>query len=144
MSTPSTLQDLPTFHDIRTHLLEIAPDLRAQTRLPVELPAELVTLETLNSTLIEANQRFVNQSRALFHALTQADLTQDSGKALLATLKAELNTQLQNLDETSTVGGQGRKSYITLAAGLGALEQQARLDVRDYLLSADEQRMIED
>ena len=144
MSTPSTLHDLPTFQDIRTHLLEIAPDLRAQTRLPVVLPAELVTLETLNSTLIEANQRFLNQSRALFSALTQADLTQDSGKALLATLKDELNTQLQNLDETSTVGGQGRKSFITLAAGVGALEQQARLDVRDYLLSADEQRMIED
>ncbi|WP_448650409.1 membrane-targeted effector domain-containing toxin [Pseudomonas fluorescens] len=141
MSTPSAV---PTFQEIRTHLLEIDPDLRTQTKLPVVLPAELLALEKLNTTLIAANEQFLTQSRSLFQALAQADLTQAAGKDLLAQLKADLNTQLQNLDETSTVDGQGRKSYFTQSAGFAALEQQAKLDVRDYLLSPAELRMIED
>ncbi|KAF2411008.1 C-terminal region of Pasteurella multocida toxin residues 569-1285 [Pseudomonas antarctica] len=141
MSTPPAV---PSLQEIRTHLFEIDTDLRTQTKLPVVLPAELLALETLNTTLIAANQRLLSQSRSLFQALAQADLTQDAGKMLLAQLRADLNTHLQSLDETSTVDGQGRKSFITQAAGLGALEQQARLDVRDYLLSPAEQRMIED
>lgn len=80
----------------------------------------------------------------MFEALTEADLTQAAGKTLLAQLKTDLDKHLLGLDEVSTVGIQGRKSYLTQAAGLGALEQQAKLDVRDYLLSPAEQRMVED
>ncbi|OAE13719.1 hypothetical protein AZH11_03825 [Pseudomonas simiae] len=144
MSTQHSASAIPTLQEVRTHLLEIDAQLRTRTQLPVVLPSELVALEKLNTTLISANEQFLNQSRTLFQALAQADLTQEAGKALLATLKTDLNTHLQNLDETSTVDGQGRKSYIIQVAGHTALEQQARLDVRDYLLSPAEQRMFED
>ncbi|GAB5336120.1 dermonecrotic toxin domain-containing protein [Pseudomonas fluorescens] len=144
MSTQYSVSAVPTLQEVRTHLLEIDPELRTQTRLPVVLPPELVALEALNTALISANEQFLNQSRSLYQTVAQADLTEAAGKALLATLKLTLHTRLHNLDETSTVDGQGRKSYLTQVAGLGALEQQARLDVRDYLLSPDEQRMIED
>ncbi|UXZ20912.1 membrane-targeted effector domain-containing toxin [Pseudomonas sp. YeP6b] len=144
MSTPNTLAAVPTLQEIRTHLLEIDPGLRTQTKLPVVLPAELLALEKLNTTLITANDVLLNRSRSLFQALTQADLTQAAGQTLLATLKTDLNTHLQGLDEASTVDGLGRKSYMTSTAGLSALEQQATLDVRDHLLSPTEQRMIED
>lgn len=144
MSTPNPTSAAPTLQEIRTHLLEIHPDLRTQTRQPAALPPELLALEKLNTTLIRANNVLLNRSRSLFEALTQADLTEETGKTLLAQLKTDLNTHLQGLDEVSTVDGQGRKSYLTQVAGLGALEQQAKLDVRDYLLTPAEQRMIED
>ncbi|AZE93239.1 hypothetical protein C4J96_1105 [Pseudomonas orientalis] len=142
MSTPPPAS--PTHQELHTHLLEIAPSLRTQARRPVALPAELLALEKLNTTLTAANAQFLNQARKLYEALNEADLTQVAGQTLLATLKADLNNQLQTLDETSTVDGQGRKSYLTSTAGVRALEQQARLDVRDYLLSPAEQRMLED
>lgn len=144
MSTPSPTSASPTFQEIRTHLLEIDPGLRTQTQEPVVLPAELHALEQLNTTLISANNVLLARSRSLFEALTEADLTQAVGKTLLAQLKTDLDKHLLGLDEVSTVGIQGRKSYLTQAAGLGALEQQAKLDVRDYLLSPAEQRMVED
>lgn len=144
MSTPSPTSASPTFQEIRTHLLEIDPGLRTQTQEPVVLPAELHALEQLNTTLISANNVLLARSRSLFEALTEADLTQAAGKTLLAQLKTDLDKHLLGLDEVSTVGIQGRKSYLTQAAGLGALEQQAKLDVRDYLLSPAEQRMVED
>lgn len=144
MSTPTPNPTLPTLQEIRTHLLEIDPDLRTQTQAPVALPPELLALEKLNTTLISANNILLNRSRSLFEALTQVDLTQEVGKTLLAQLKTDLNTHLLGLDEVSMVDAQGRKSYLTQAAGLGALEQQAKLDVRDYLLSPAEQRMVED
>ena len=144
MSTPTPNPTLPTLQEIRTHLLEIDLGLRTQTQAPVALPPELLALEKLNTTLISANNILLNRSRSLFEALTQADLTQEAGKTLLAQLKTDLNTRLLGLDEVSMVDAQGRKSYLTQAAGLGALEQQAKLDVRDYLLSPAEQRMVED
>ncbi|SDZ55153.1 membrane-targeted effector domain-containing toxin [Pseudomonas salomonii] len=144
MSTPNPTSAAPTLQEIRTHLLEIDPDLRTQTRQPAALPPELLALEKLNTTLIRANNVLLNRSRSLFEALTQADLTEETGKTVLAQLKTDLNTHLQGLDEVGTVDGQGRKSYLTQIAGLGALEQQAKLDVRDYLLAPAEQRMIED
>jgi hypothetical protein len=125
-------------------LLEVDPELRTQTQLPVELPAELLALEKLNTTLISANEVLLNRSRSLFQALAQADLTEAAGKTLLDQLKTQLNVHLQGLDEASTVDGLPRKSYITSTAGLAALKQQAQLDVRDHLLSPAEQRMIED
>lgn len=144
MSTPSHSPAVPTLEQVRTHLLEIDPDLRSQTRLAVQLPAELLALEALNTRLRSANEQFLNEARNLYPTLAEADLTQEAGKTLLATLQRELNANLQSLDETSTVDGQGRKSYLTQTAGADALEQQARLDVRDYLLSPAEQLMIED
>ncbi|VVM65135.1 hypothetical protein PS645_01479 [Pseudomonas fluorescens] len=144
MSTPNTPSPRPTFQELRTHLLEVDPELRSKTRLPVQMPVELLALEKLNTTLIAANEQLLSQSRSLFQALAQADLTLDSGKALLASLKATLNSDLQRLDEANPVDGLGRKSYFALTAGLTALEQQAAVDVRDYLLSPAEQRMIED
>lgn len=144
MSTPNDPLPRPTFQELRTHVLEIDPELRSQTRLPVQMPAELLALETLNTTLIASNEQFLSQSRSLFQALTQADLSQETGKALLARLRANLNNDLQKLDESSTVQGLGRRSYFAQRAGLDAVEQQAALDVRDYLLSPAEQRMIED
>lgn len=144
MSTSNTSPALPTPEQIRTHLLEINPDLRSQTTLAVALPAELLALEKLNTALISANEQFLKAARGFYQGLSEADLTQEAGKTLLAKLKSDLNKNLQGLDETSTVEGQGRKSYITLTAGLGALEQQATLDARDYLLAPAEQLMIED
>ncbi|WP_438868975.1 dermonecrotic toxin domain-containing protein [Pseudomonas sp. L1(2025)] len=144
MSTPTPISASPTLQEIRTHLLEIDPELRTQTQEPVALPPELLALEKLNTHLISANNVLLNRSRSLFQALAQADLTQAPGKTLLAQLKTDLNTHLQGLDDVSTVDGQGRKSYLIQTAGLGALELQATLDVRDYLLAPAEQRMVED
>jgi hypothetical protein len=144
MSAPNNPLPSPTLQDLRTHLLEIDPGLRSQTRRPVQLPAELLALETLNTRLIAANKLLSSQSRDLFQALTQADLTDETGKALLARLKANLNNDLEKLDETTPVYGPGRKSYFAQTAGFAAVEQQAALDVRDYLLAPAEQRMLED
>ncbi|WLH82958.1 membrane-targeted effector domain-containing toxin [Pseudomonas sp. FP2338] len=144
MSTPSPTSASPTFQENRTHLLEIDPGLRTQTLEPVVLPPELLALEAVNTNLIDANKVLLARSRSLFEALTGADLTQEAGKTLLTQLKTDLNKHLLGLDEVSTVGILGRKSYLTQAAGLGALEQQAKLDVRDYLLSPAEQLMVED
>ena len=144
MSTSNLPPASPTHQQLHTHLLEIAPSLRTQTKRPIALPAELLALEKLNTTLTVANEQFLNQARTLFDQLDGADLTQEAGKTLLAKLKTDLNKQLQTLDETSTVDGQGRKSFLTSTAGVRALEQQAELDVRDYLLSPAEQRMLED
>jgi len=99
MSTPNPTSAAPTLQEIRTHLLEIDPDLRTQTRQPSVLPPELLALEKLNTTLIRANNVLLNRSRSLFEALTQADLTEEAGKTLLAQLKTDLNTHLQGLDE---------------------------------------------
>ncbi|CRN03552.1 hypothetical protein [Pseudomonas sp. 34 E 7] len=144
MSTPTPPSPSPKLQEIHTQLLEIDPQLRTQTRQPPVLPPELLALEKLNTTLINANNALLERSRSLFEALTRADLTQAAGKTLLAQLKTDLNTHLLGLDEASTVNGLGRKSYLAQTAGLGALEQQARLDVRDYLLAPAEQRMVED
>ncbi|WPN96585.1 membrane-targeted effector domain-containing toxin [Pseudomonas sp. MUP55] len=144
MSASNNPVPRPSFQELRTHVLEIDPDLRSQTRLPVKLPAELLALEKLNTTLIAANEQLLSQSRSLFQALTDADLTHETGKALLVRLRANLNNDLQKLDESSTVEGLGRRSYFAQTAGLGAVEQQTALDVRDYLMSPAEQRMIED
>lgn len=144
MSTSTPPSTSPTLQETRTHLLEIDPALRTQTQPPATVPPQLLALEKLNTTLINANNVLLARSRSLFEALTQADLTQAAGKALLAQLKTDLNTHLLGLDEVSTVDGLGRKSYLTHTAGLGALEQQVKLDVRDYLLAPADQRMVED
>ena len=135
MSTPKPVPASATLQEIHSHLLEIDPSLRSQTSQPAVLPPALLALEKINTTLVTANEAFLKQARSLYQALAQADLTSEAGKTLLAGLKADLSTKLQDLDDSSTVDGAGRRSYLTSTAGIEALAQQAKLDVRDYLLS---------
>lgn len=144
MSTPKPVPASATLQEIHTHLLEIDPSLRSQTSQPAVLPPALLALEKINTTLVTANEAFLKQARSLYQALAQADLASEAGKTLLAGLKADLSTKLQDLDDSSTVDGAGRRSYLTSTAGIEALAQQATLDVRDYLLSPAEQGMVDD
>ncbi|NVZ72411.1 membrane-targeted effector domain-containing toxin [Pseudomonas costantinii] len=144
MSTPNNPPAVPTFQTIQTHLLEIDPTLRSRTRRPIALPEALLALEKLNATLKKANLDLLSQSRTLYQDLAQANLTTDQGKRRLAQQVANLNKQLQALDETSTIDGQGRKSFMTFTAGSTATEQEARLNVDDDLLAPSDLRMIED
>lgn len=144
MSPPNTLHAAPTLDQIHAHLLEIDPTLRSHSRRPVTLPQERVALEQTNATLKRINSAFQTKAHALYQGLDQADLTQPAGQQLLTQLKTSLNQNLQILDETSTVDGQSRKTYLTFTAGISALEQETRLNVRDYLLSPADQQMLED
>lgn len=132
----STLTE-PTLEQLETQLLEIDPTLRGQTLRPVQLPHTLQALEKVNATLKQANAAFFTQARALYNSLAEDDTS-------LARLKTNLDQQLQTLDETSRVDGQGRKAYMTYTAGSTALEQEARLNAKDYLLTPSDQRMVED
>ncbi len=134
----------PTLEQLRNQLFEIDPGLSSQSQPPIVRSSLSIALENLSTTLATANTHFFNQARTLYQALTESDLTTVDGKALLARLKANLNTQLQDLDDTRKVGDQGRKHFLTYTAGIRALEQEAQLKVRDLLLSPADQRMIED
>lgn len=144
MSTPNTLASAPTLQQIHTHLLEIDPTLRPHSRRPVVLPKDRATLEQTSATLKRINGTFQTQARALYQGLDQVDLTQTAGKQKLSQLQSGLNKNLQTLNETSTVDGQSRKTYLTFTAGISALEHEARLNVSDYLLSPADLLMLED
>ena len=135
MSTPNTRHTAPTLNRVHAHLLEIDPTLRAYSKQPVALPQERIALDQINNTLKRINDAFAIQARALYQGLDQADLTQTAGQQLLERLKTSLNKNLQNLDETSVVAGQSRKTYLTSTAGISALELETLLNVNDYLLS---------
>lgn len=139
MSTPNHRHAVPTLQHLHTQLLEIDPSLRAAAQRPFALPAERVALDTINATLKLANATYLSQARALYLELDDAGLAQ-----ALTRLKADLNDQLHTLDDTSVIGNQSRKTYITFTAGISALEQQTRLSVDDYLLAPSDQRMLED
>ncbi|WAT27821.1 membrane-targeted effector domain-containing toxin [Pseudomonas sp. GXZC] len=132
MSTPNPPHALPTLQQIHRHLLEIDPTLRAHSRRPVPLPTERLALDTLNAALKRINNAYMIQARALYEGLDTADLS------------TRLNNDLQSLDETSTVNGQSRKTYMTSTAGISALEQETRLNVNDALLRPDDLLMLED
>ncbi|MGB3124046.1 MAG: membrane-targeted effector domain-containing toxin [Pseudomonas sp.] len=144
MSTPNTRHAIPTLNQIHAHLLEIDPTLRAYSKQPVTLTQERLALEGLNTALKRINGAFAAKARALYQGLEQADLTQASDQNVLGQLKQSLNKNLQDLDETSTVEGQSRKTYLTFTAGISALEQETRLNVSDYLLSPADLLMLED
>ncbi len=144
MSTPSNHHRSPTQQQIYSHLLEINPTLRTHSKRPITLPAERSALETTNATLKRVNAAYEQQAQRLYADLERADLSQAGGQQLLATLKTQLVQQLQLLDETSTVNGQSRKTFMTFTAGISALEQETRLNVSDYLLSPADQIMLED
>ena len=137
-TTQSTLEQL------RDQLFEIDPSLSPQSQDPIARPALSIALEKLSNTLTTANATYLSQARTLYQALTESDLATVDGKALLKRLKANLTTQLQDLDDTCKVGDQGRKQFLTYTAGISALEQEAQLNVQDLLLSPSDQRMIED
>ncbi|WP_248731547.1 membrane-targeted effector domain-containing toxin [Pseudomonas sp. MWU13-2517] len=140
MSTPSVSH----VEQLHAQLLEIDPSLRSQVNQPAPPPQELTDLEKLNATLKQANDTFLSKARALYQDLAQADLTHIEGKALLARLRATLNGQLQDLDETSAITGQGRQTFMRYAAGSTALEREASLTIKDHLLNPVDQRMLED
>ncbi|WP_338724117.1 membrane-targeted effector domain-containing toxin [Pseudomonas tolaasii] len=135
MSTPN---HSPALQHIHNHLLEIDPTLRPYSRRPATLPAERLALDTLNTTLKRINEAYMTQASAFYQALDLADPSQ------LSQLKTRLDTQLQDLDDTSTVNGQSRKTYLTDTAGIKALEQETRLNVSDALLSPLDLQMLED
>lgn len=138
MSTPNYPHATPTLQQIHSHLLEIAPTLRPHSQRPASLPDERQALDTVNATLKRINQTYTSQAQALYQGL---DLTNASVRGQL---KTSLNTRLQHLDETSTVDGQSRRTYMTSPAGIRALELEARLNVNDALLSPTDQLMLED
>ena len=138
MSTPNYPHATPTLQQIHSHLLEIAPTLRPHSQRPASLPDERQALDTVNATLKRINQTYTSQAQALYQGL---DLTNASVRGQL---KSSLNTRLQHLDETSTVDGQSRRTYMTSPAGIRALELEARLNVNDALLSPTNQLMLED
>ncbi|AMN77128.1 hypothetical protein [Pseudomonas azotoformans] len=144
MSTPNNRHRSPTLQQIHSHLLEIDPTLRTHSKRPVTLPAERSALETTNATLKRVNTAYEQQAQRLYADLEHSDLSQAGGQQRLATLKTRLVQQLQRLDETSTVDGQSRKTFMTFTAGISALEQETRLNVSDYLLSPADQIMLED
>ncbi|MGY2364030.1 membrane-targeted effector domain-containing toxin [Pseudomonas azotoformans] len=144
MSTPNHPHAIPTLQQIQSHLLEIDPTLRTRSKRPFVLPAELITLEATSAVLKRVNAAYEQQAHALYAGLEQADLAQSAGQQLLVRLKAQLASQLQDLDETSIIENQSRKTYVTVTAGISALEQEARLNVNDYLLSPTDLSMLED
>lgn len=144
MSTPNTLQPTPTLNQVHAHLLEVDPTLRLYSKKPVAMAQERVALDHINTTLKRINSSFQTNARALYQGLEQADLTTTAGQQLLTQLETSLNKNLKSLDETSTVEGQSRKTYLTYTAGISALEQETRLNVSDYLLSPADQQMLED
>ncbi|MGF6097538.1 membrane-targeted effector domain-containing toxin [Pseudomonas sp. 18175] len=144
MSTPKKPVALPTLQQVHSHLLEIDPTLRPHSKRPVTLPPERLALEKINATLNHVNGVYATKAHALYQDLTDADLAQASGQQLLERLSSELVTQLQALDEASTVDGQSRKTYLSFTAGINALEQEARLNASDALLSPADLLMLDD
>ncbi|TFY89447.1 toxin [Pseudomonas nabeulensis] len=140
MSTTNIQPAAPSLQTLQAHLLEIDPTLRSRTQRPVTLPQTLQDLEKLNTTLMHANATLFTQSHALYQDLNQADLTSEAGKKRLADLPGKLT----HLEETSTLEGQSRKAFMSVAAGSAALEQETRLNVSDHLLDPSDQRMVED
>ncbi|MGY2373839.1 membrane-targeted effector domain-containing toxin [Pseudomonas sp. SDO524_S393] len=134
----STQNNPLALQQIHSHLLEIDPTLRPYSRRPVTLPAERLALDTLNTTLKRINLAYMTQASAFYQALDLSDPSQ------LSQLKTRLDTQLQDLDDTSAVNGQSRKTYLTDTAGIKALEQETRLNVSDALLSPSDLQMLED
>ena len=134
----STLNHPSTLQQLHSHLLEIDPTLRPHSRRPINLPNSRQALDVLNNTLKRINHTYMTQARALYQTL---DLAEPSQRAQL---KTRLHTHLQNLDETSTVNGQSRKTYLSNTVGIKALEQETRLNVSDALLSPADLLMLED
>ncbi|VVO28985.1 membrane-targeted effector domain-containing toxin [Pseudomonas fluorescens] len=159
MSTSRLSTSTPSFEEIKGYLYQIGHHLLEPGSSPQPKPGELVHLrqlltkqppapelahlQQLNATLKTHNQTLFSKSHELYQALAQTDLKHTEGSRLLASLKTELNQKLQALDERSLVDGKGRRSFMANEAGATALEQEARLNVKDRLLLPDETRLVD-
>ncbi|KAF1007537.1 MAG: hypothetical protein GAK32_02272 [Pseudomonas fluorescens] len=128
MNTPDHRADAPATQAVLNHLLEIDPALRPHFPLAPALPAQLQTLQKINTTLKQANAQWLSQAQALY---------QDQ-------VPANLNQRLQALDDASPLDNQGRKTYMTFTAGSTAAELEARLNAADSLLAPSDVSMVED
>lgn len=141
---PTSLDRPPTFEEIRNDLGQISDYLlqgdpiRAQAK-----PDELIELERLNQVLKTSNQALLHSARALYQSVEDSSLDTEVGKALLIQLKTDLNTKLIALDERTRIENKSRKTYLAFDAGIAALEQEARLRIKDRLLHPDWSKKIE-
>lgn len=117
-------------HQIGHHLLQSPTPLLS----PHKPSEEQAYLERINTTLQAYHRAFLLNGRTLYQGLQGSDLHSDAGKALVASLSVNLNTQLLDMDLRDTIGGRPRKAFMTHEAGLTALENEARLGVQDRLL----------
>jgi len=139
-STPPSFEEIKgALHQIGHHLLQTQTSLLPDYRPP----AGLVELERLNGILKPYHQAFLQKSRALYQALKDSDLNSPQGKTLVDGLKANLNTQLLDMDLREEVYGKSRKSFMNYEAGLNALEYEAKLGVLDRLLPPQDSAMVE-
>lgn len=145
MSTSSP-QTPPAVDDVKGALQQISHRL-FQTQASL-LPdhkrsAEQIYLEQLNNLLTPYHQAFLRKSRILYQALDGSDLHRAPGTELIDRLKANLNTQLLDMDLRDPISGKSRKSFMTYEAGLTDLENEARLGVQDHLLHPQDSAMVE-
>ncbi|RON52793.1 toxin [Pseudomonas frederiksbergensis] len=142
MSTPTAA---PSFEEIKGYLNQIGHHLlKTETPLlPDQKPsAEQVYLNRLNGLLKNYREQFMRRSRTHYQALAGSDLQSTAGQALLATVKASLNTHLADIDLRELIDGKPAKSFMTFEAGFTAIENEARLDVQDRLLHPQAGRML--
>lgn len=140
----STATTQPGFEHIRRDLHQIGHQL-LETDAFAERnpPPQLTELEGFDYTLKIYNRSFLESCRALYQAVQDIDLDSTEGVRLLTDLRANLNNRLQALDQTSSIGPMGRRTFYSAAAGQLALEHEAKLGLLDGLLSPDEARWVE-
>lgn len=141
---PTPLDRPPTFEEIRNDLGQISDYLLQGDPIKTQAkPDELMELERLNQVLKTHNQALLHSARALYQSVEESSLDTEAGKALLIQLKTDLNTKLIELDEHTPVENKSRKTYLTFDAGITALEQEAKLRVKDRLLHPQWSQKIE-
>lgn len=133
------------FDDIKGSLHQIGGHLFLSPAqlLPEHQPsAEQAYLERVNNLLKTHYQTLLGKSRKLYETLPGTDLHSTPGQALVDTLKRTLNVQLLDMDLREQINGASRKSFLIEAAGLMALEYEARLGVQDRLLHPQDSAML--
>lgn len=136
----------PTFDEIKGYLNQIGQHLLESPTLliPEKAPSpDLRYLERLNGLIRGARRQYLEHARVHYGTLRDSDLRSEAGQALLATLKANLDTRLRQLDLAHQIDGKPRKSFMTFDAGFIALTHEAKLGVQDRLLHPQEGAMLE-
>jgi hypothetical protein len=134
-----------SFSDIKGSLHQIGGHLFLSPAqlLPEHQPsAEQAYLERVNSLLKTHYQTLLGKSRKLYETLPGTDLYSTQGQALVDTLKRSLNAELLDMGLREPINGASRKSFLIEAAGLMALEYEARLGVQDRLLHPQDSAML--
>ncbi len=127
-----------SLHQIGSHLF-----LSPAQLLPEHQPsAEQAYLERVNNLLKAHYQTLLGKSRKLYETLPGSDLHSTQGQAMVDTLKRRLNAELLDMDLREQINGASRKSFLTYAAGLTALEHEARLGVQDRLLHPQDSAIL--